>query len=55
MTRKYPGWSLVVMKCASVRNVSYAEKNCRSRRERVRGFREIVGAWLQSHLLAQKL
>ena len=39
---KYLGWSLVVMKCAVMRmtrNVSYAKKNCRNRRERVRGFR----------------
>ena len=41
---KYRGWSLVVMKCALIRNVSYAEKNSRDRLERVRGFREIVGA-----------
>ena len=43
---KYPGWSLIVMKCALYRNVPYAEKNCRNRNERVRGFRKIVAACL---------
>ena len=27
------------------------ERNSRNRRERIQGFREIVGAWLLSHLL----
>ena len=52
---KYRWWSPVVIKCALMRNVSYAKRNCRNRSEIVRGFREIVGAWLLSHLLLQKL
>ena len=43
----------LVMKCALIRLVSYAEKVCRNRLESV--FREIIGAWLLSHLLPQKL
>ena len=38
-----------------MRNVSNAEKKCRNRREKLWVFREIVGAWLLSHLLPQKL
>ena len=30
-------------------------RNSRNRRERIQGFREMVGAWLLSHLLPQKL
>ena len=55
IVRNYRGWSLVVMHCALIRNVSYAERNSRNRPEKVRDFAEIEGAWLLSHLLPQKL
>ena len=43
------------MKCALIRFVSYAEKNLLKSPIKCLSFREIVGAWLLSHLLPQKL
>ena len=43
---KYRGWSLVSDDVCL--DKTYAEKECIS-------FREIIGAWLLSHLLPQKL